>query len=185
MREIRWHGRGGQGAKTVSQLLANINLGEGKFVQAFPEYGPERSGAPVKAYNRISDSPIKVHSGVYEPDIVVVLDSTLIESENPAEGLAKEGVILVNSPQAPSQIQEMVEDEAKVITIDADKIAQQASTGFANIPMLGALVKLLGSDIQLVKKEIKKMLSKKLTSDLVDKNINALVEGYKRMDETT
>ncbi len=182
MREIRWHGRGGQGAKTVSQLLANINLGEGKFVQAFPEYGPERSGAPIKAYNRISDSKIEVHSGVYKPDIVVVIDSTLIESENPTEGLSEEGILLVNSSEAPPKIQEMIGDKAKVITIDADKIAREAGTGFANIPMLGALTKLLGSDIELVKKEIKKTLSKKLTSDIVDKNINALVEGYKRVD---
>ncbi|MBC7222592.1 2-oxoacid:acceptor oxidoreductase family protein, partial [Candidatus Bipolaricaulota bacterium] len=81
MKEIRWHGRGGQGAKTVSQILAQINLREGKFVQAFPEFGPERSGAPMRAYNRISDTEILVHSGVYEPDVVVVLDESLLDSE--------------------------------------------------------------------------------------------------------
>lgn len=185
MQEIRWHGRGGQGAKTVSQLLANINLGEGKFVQAFPEYGPERSGAPVKAYNRISDSQIQVHSGVYQPDIVVVIDSTLIHSENPTQGLKDEGILLVNSPKKPSEIQEMMGDNTKVITVDADRIAKEAGTGFANIPMLGALVKLLGSDLELVKKEIKKLMSKKLTNDIVDKNIRALEEGYKQIDHAS
>lgn len=185
MQEIRWHGRGGQGAKTVSQLLANINLREGKFVQSFPEYGPERSGAPVRAYNRISDSEIQVHSGVYEPDMVVIIDNTLIQSENPTQGLKKGGILLVNSPKKSSEIQKELGDETKILTLDADKIAKEAGTGFANIPMLGAVAKLLGSDLELVKKEIMKLLAKKLTDNIVDKNIRALEEGYKVLEDVS
>ncbi len=98
MNEIRWHGRGGQGAKTASQILAQINLREGKFVQSFPEFGPERSGAPMRAYNRISDEEIRVHSAVYSPDIAVVVDETLLEAERPWEGLPDGGTLVVNSP---------------------------------------------------------------------------------------
>ena len=98
MTEIRWHARGGQGAKTAATLIAAVALEEGKFSQGFPDYGPEREGAPMRGYTRISDSPVQVHSAIYNPDIVVVLDATLLDSVEVAEGLKENGIILVNSP---------------------------------------------------------------------------------------
>ncbi|MDO5650175.1 MAG: 2-oxoacid:acceptor oxidoreductase family protein, partial [Gallicola sp.] len=99
--EIRWHGRGGQGAKTASLLLADAAFATGNYVQGFPEYGPERMGAPITAYNRISENPIRVHSNIYFPDYVVVVDQTLLESVDVTNGLSKEGGIIVNSEKSP------------------------------------------------------------------------------------
>ena len=102
--EIRWHGRGGQGAKTAALLLGDAALASGKYIQAFPEYGPERMGAPVASFNRISPKPILLHSGVTNPDVVVVLDPTLIESVNVTEGMNESGVLIVNSERAPKDV---------------------------------------------------------------------------------
>ena len=106
MIEIRWHGRGGQGAKTASLLLADAAFNTGKYIQGFPEYGPERMGAPITAYNRISDTPIRVHSNVYEPDYVVVVDDTLLETVDVTNGIKENGAILVNTNQKPEQIRQ-------------------------------------------------------------------------------
>ena len=178
MQEIRWHGRGGQGAKTASQLLADINLKEGKFVQSFPEYGPERSGAPIKAYNRVSEDVIKIHSGVYKPEIVVVIDPTLLKAAQPTEGLSEDGTLLVNTQKSPEEIKNQTGFSGKVITFDADKIAKEAGSGYANIPVLGALAKILGTKLETAVKEVKKSLSKKLPPEVVDSNIEAMKSGY-------
>lgn len=95
--EIRWHGRGGQGAKTASLLLADAAFNTGKYIQGFPEYGPERMGAPITAYNRISNTPITIHSNIYEPDYVVVVDDTLLESVPVTAGLKQTGAIVINT----------------------------------------------------------------------------------------
>ena len=106
--EIRWHGRGGQGAKTASLLLADVAFNTGKYVQGFPEYGPERMGAPITAYNRVSDTPIRVHSNIYEPEFVVVVDETLLESVDVTKGLQEEGAIIINTAKTPDEVKPLL-----------------------------------------------------------------------------
>ncbi len=178
MQEIRWHGRGGQGAKTVSQILAQINLREGKHVQSFPEYGPERSGAPVRAYNRIATEEILVHSGVYTPDVAVVVDETLLDTENPGDGLKADGTLVVNTKCSAEDVRERTGFAGSVVALDANKIADDAGTGFPNIPMLGAVAAVLGCELQLVEDEVRDTMGAKLSSDILDKNLVALRGGY-------
>lgn len=141
--EIRWHGRGGQGAKTASLLLAEAAFSTGKYIQGFPEYGPERMGAPITAYNRISDNKIRIHSNIYEPDYVVVVDESLIKDVDVAAGLKKDGAILVNTQKEPAEIKKQLKGfEGKVYTVDAMTISIDAlGKYFPNTPMLGAIVK--------------------------------------------
>jgi pyruvate ferredoxin oxidoreductase gamma subunit len=144
--EIRWHGRGGQGAKTASLLLADAAFNTGKYIQGFPEYGPERMGAPITAYNRISDTPITIHSNIYEPDYVVVVDDTLLESVNVTAGLKKEGAIVINTTKSPDEVRGLLKGyEGKVCTIDAKTISiDTLGKYFPNTPMLAAIVKVSG-----------------------------------------
>ena len=122
--EIRWHGRGGQGAKTAALLLADAALASGKYIQAFPEYGPERMGAPVASFNRLADEPITIHSGVSEPKIVIVLDITLIKTVDVTNGLPQDGVLIINTAKSPSEIRkELNISGRKIFTVDASKIA--------------------------------------------------------------
>ena len=141
--EIRWHGRGGQGAKTAALLLADVAFQTGKFVQGFPEYGPERMGAPITAYNRISDKQIRVHSNIYEPEYVVVVDESLLETVDVTRGLKKEGAILVNTQREKEEIIPLLQGyEGDVYIIDAHKVSM-ATMGkyFPNTPLLAAIVK--------------------------------------------
>ena len=142
--EIRWHGRGGQGAKTAALLLADVAFETGKFVQGFPEYGPERMGAPITAYNRISDTEIRLHNNIYEPDYVVVVDETLLESVDVTAGLKKEGGILINSAKSAEELREKLRGyERRVYTVDARRISVEAlGKYFPNSPMLAAIVKI-------------------------------------------
>ena len=144
--EIRWHARGGQGAKTASELLADTAFMAGKYVQGFPEYGPERMGAPITAYNRIADAKIRVHSNIYEPDFVVVLDETLIESVDCTAGLKESGAIIVNTSKSPDEIKSGLGGyKGKVCTIDARGISEDCiGRYFPNTPMLAAIVKVSG-----------------------------------------
>ena len=144
--EIRWHGRGGQGAKTASLLLADAAFNTGKYIQGFPEYGPERMGAPITAYNRISDNPITVHSNIYEPDYVVVVDDTLLESVDVTAGLKEKGAIVINTTKSPEYIKSMLKGySGGVYTIDARKISMETlGKYFPNTPMLAAIVKVTG-----------------------------------------
>ena len=146
MVEVRWHGRGGQGAKTASLLLADAAFNTGKFVQGFPEYGPERMGAPITAYNRISDERCPIHSNIYEPDYVVVVDATLLSAVDVTGGLKKEGAIIINSSKSPDELKPLLEGyEGGVYTIDAGKIAEEEiGRNIPNTPMLGAVVKVSG-----------------------------------------
>ena len=144
--EIRWHGRGGQGAKTASLLLADTAFNTGKFVQGFPEYGPERMGAPITAYNRISDERCTIHSNIYEPDYVVVVDATLLSAVDVTKGLKEGGAIIINSDKSPGELKSRLKEyKGKVCTIDAGKIsAEELGQNFPNVPMLGAVVKVSG-----------------------------------------
>ena len=122
--EIRWHGRGGQGAKTASLLLADAAFNTGKYIQGFPEYGPERMGAPITAYNRISDMPIRVHSNIYEPDYVVVVDDTLLDCVDVTAGLKDTGAIIINTTRTPDEVRPLLKGyQGKVCTIDAKTIS--------------------------------------------------------------
>jgi pyruvate ferredoxin oxidoreductase gamma subunit len=146
--EVRWHGRGGQGAKTAALLFGESALDTGMYIQAFPEYGPERMGAPVQAFNRISDKPIRSHSGIKEPDIVVVLDASLIEPARATEGLKDGGILLVNTTEDPAALRRRLNLPAgiKLYTVDASKIAMETvGKNVPNTPMLGALVKVTGA----------------------------------------
>lgn len=140
--EIRWHARGGQGAKTASTLLAESALSAGKFAQGFPEYGPERMGAPILAFNRIGDEPITIHSNVENPDVVMVLDPSLIGAVDVTEGLKEDGVIVVNSTASPEDLKARLGTKAQVATVDASGISV-ATIGrdIPNTPMMGALLR--------------------------------------------
>lgn len=144
--EIRWHGRGGQGAKTASLLLADAAFNTGKYIQGFPEYGPERMGAPITAYNRISTSPIRIHSNIYEPDYVVVVDDSLLESVPVTAGLKETGAIVINTTKDATYLKSVLHGyKGKVYTVDAKKISEEAlGKYFPNTPMLAAIVKVSG-----------------------------------------
>lgn len=146
MIEIRWHGRGGQGAKTASLLLADAAFNTGKYIQGFPEYGPERMGAPITAYNRISDTPIRIHSNIYEPDYVVVVDDTLLESVDVTAGLKETGAIVINTTKDKDYLTKVLKGyKGKVYTIDARKVSMETlGKYFPNTPMLAAIVKVSG-----------------------------------------
>ena len=141
--EIRWHGRGGQGAKTASLLLADAAFNTGKYIQGFPEYGPERMGAPITAYNRISTKPITIHSNIYEPDYVVVVDDSLLDSVDVTAGLKKTGAIVINTTKDNEYLKEHLKGyEGEVYKIDARKISMETlGKYFPNTPMLAAIVK--------------------------------------------
>lgn len=143
MVEIRWHGRGGQGAKTACMLLADVAFNSGKYVQGFPEYGPERMGAPITAYNRISSERSSVHSNIYNPDIVVVVDETLLSSVDVTNGLKENGAIIINTDKEPEAVRPFLRGyEGKVYTIDARRISEETlGKNFPNTPMLAAAVK--------------------------------------------
>ena len=124
--EVRWHGRGGQGAKTAALLLADVAFKTGQNVQGFPEYGPERMGAPITAYNRISASKIRVHSNIYTPDYVVVVDETLLSSVDVTAGIKRNGAIIINTPKSREEIAEKLEGyEGRIYTVDARKISEE------------------------------------------------------------
>ena len=143
MIEIRWHGRGGQGAKTASLLLADAAFNTGKYIQGFPEYGPERMGAPITAYNRISSSPIRIHSNIYEPDYVVVVDDSLLESVPVTTGLKETGAIIINTTKDADTLRPLLNGyKGKIYTIDARKVSiETLGKYFPNTPMLAAIVK--------------------------------------------
>lgn len=146
MVEIRWHGRGGQGAKTACLLLADVAALEGKFVQGFPEYGPERMGAPITAYNRISEKRCSIHSNIYYPDYVVVVDETLLDSVDVTGGLKEDGAIIINTPTSPQEMRPRLRGwSGKVCTVDARRISEEyLGSNLPNSPMLAAVVKVSG-----------------------------------------
>lgn len=177
--EIRWHGRGGQGAKTASLLLADAAFNTGKFIQGFPEYGPERMGAPITAYNRISNSPITIHSNIYEPDYVVVVDDTLLESVPVTAGLKEDGAIIINTTKDADYLKKVLNGyHGNIYTIDARKVSMETlGKYFPNTPMLAAIVKVSGvmTDQQLLddmKGSFKHKFAKK--PEVIEPNMKAL-----------
>ena len=142
--EIRWHGRGGQGAKTASLLLADAAFNTGKYIQGFPEYGPERMGAPITAYNRISNNPISIHSNIYYPDYVVVVDDSLLDSVDVTAGLKEDGAIIVNTTlDADALKSKLNKYNGAIYKLDARKISMEAlGRYFPNTPMLAGIVKI-------------------------------------------
>ena len=186
--EIRWHGRGGQGAKTASLLLADAAFNTGKYIQGFPEYGPERMGAPITAYNRISNSPITIHSNIYEPDYVVVVDDSLLEAVNVTEGLKETGAIIINTTKNKEEISKLLPNyKGGIYTIDAKTISIEAlGKYFPNTPMLAAIGKV--SDIMEEDAFIKDMLdsfkhkfAKK--PEVIDGNMKALEMALKSINK--
>lgn len=188
MIEIRWHGRGGQGAKTASQLLADAAFMSGKYIQSFPEYGPERSGAPITAYNRISDERCTIHSNIYEPDFVVVVDETLLDSVDVTSGLKKEGAIVINSDRSASELRPLLHGyEGKVFTIDAGKISRKhLGAYFPNTPMLAAIVAVSGcveknQFLEDMKTSYQHKFAKK--PQVIEGNLNCLAEAMEEVKE--
>jgi len=181
MLEIRWHGRGGQGAVTASKVLADSAMAEGKQIQAFPEYGSERQGAPIKAFTRISDNPITVHSQVTNPEMVVVLDPTLLAVVDVTEGLADDGKLIVNTTMTAAELRKKMSLEGRQLyTVDATGIAL-ANIGKAipNTPMIGALIKATGIlDIDGVTGDFRKKFAKKFREDIIEGNVNAINQAY-------
>ena len=186
--EIRWHGRGGQGAKTASLLLADAAFNTGKYIQGFPEYGPERMGAPITAYNRISNKPITIHSNIYEPNYVVVVDDTLLESVDVTSGLKQSGGIVINTTKDADYIKSKLNNySGKIYTIDARKISIDAlGKYFPNTPMLAAIVKISGvmTDEELLedmKSSFKHKFAKK--PEVIEGNMKALEIALKEVKE--
>jgi pyruvate ferredoxin oxidoreductase gamma subunit len=184
--EIRWHGRGGQGAKTAALLFADAALAEGKYIQAFPEYGPERMGAPVQSFNRLADKAISLHCGITNPKYVAVLDPTLMKTVNVIAGVPEDGILVVNTKKSPDEIKKQLGIKGiKVYTIDASKISTETiGRDIPNTPMIGALVaatKLLNIDHLL--KDMEKKLAKKFASkpEVIAGNLNAVKRAYEEV----
>ena len=184
--EIRWHGRGGQGAKTAALLLADVAFQTGKYVQGFPEYGPERMGAPITAYNRISDTVIRAHSNIYDPQYVVVVDESLLESVDVTSGLKKDGAILVNTEKTKEEIIPHLKGyEGDVYIIDAKKVSM-APLGkyFPNTPLLAAIVKITGiMDEETFLKEMRASFAHKFAAkpEVIEGNMAALEMALKEV----
>ena len=184
--EIRWHGRGGQGAKTAALLLADVAFKTGKHVQGFPEYGPERMGAPITAYDRIGDSEIRVHSNIYEPDYVVVVDDTLLTAVDVTNGLKENGGILINTVKAKEEILPLLNGyKGKVYTIDARKVCMETlGKYFPNTPMLAGIVKISGViDEATFVKEMEESFSHKFARkpEMLEGNMKALRMALKEV----
>lgn len=184
--EIRWHGRGGQGAKTASLLLADAAFNTGKYIQGFPEYGPERMGAPITAYNRISSNPITIHSNIYEPDYVVVVDDSLLEAVDVTAGLKETGAIVINTTKSAEYLKDVLKGyKGEVYTIDARKISEEAlGKYFPNTPMLAAIVKVskIMTDEELLedmKGSFKHKFAKK--PEVIEGNMKALEMALKEV----
>ena len=184
--EIRWHGRGGQGAKTAALLLADVAFKTGKYVQGFPEYGPERMGAPITAYNRISNEEIRVHSNIYHPNFVVVVDEGLLESVDVAKGIKPGGAIIVNSTRTPAEVRNEIRDfDGRVYTIDAKKVSV-ACLGkyFPNTPMLAATVKVSGvMEKDTFLNEMEASFNHKFASkpEVIEGNMNAIKMAFEEV----
>ncbi len=175
--EIRWHGRGGQGAVTAAKIVADSAVYDGKFVQAFPEFGAERAGAPVRSFNRISSEPLHIHSQVENPDVVVVLDSTLLDSIDVCDGLSAEGVLIINTAESPKDIRKRCGiAKGRVYTVPATDISlRELKRNIPNTPMVAALVKITGIlKLEAVIDNFRKKYSHKFRPEVVEANIKAM-----------
>lgn len=184
--EIRWHGRGGQGAKTACLLLADVAFSSGKHVQGFPEYGPERMGAPITAYNRITDEHCKVHSNIYTPDYVVVVDETLLKSVDVTKGLKENGALIINSKKEPEEIRPHLNGyKGKVCVVDAERISMETlGRNFPNTPMLAAVVKVSNViDKDKFIKDMRESFEHKFATkeNVIEGNMKALVKSMEEV----
>jgi len=184
MTEIRWHGRGGQGAKTAAQLVAQVALEEGKRSQGFPEYGPERMGAPIRGFTRISDGAIRLHCPVERPDVVVVLDETLLGMDAITEGVGEDTLFLINSAGAPAEVRKKIgATGGTVMCVDATSISiDEIGRAIPNTPMIGALIKATGCvSLETIRKDIEKKFLKKFGERVVQGNIRAIERAYEEV----
>jgi pyruvate ferredoxin oxidoreductase gamma subunit len=182
--EIRWHGRGGQGAKTAAAMVAEVSVGAGKHAQAAPEYGAEREGAPIRAYTRISSDAIRTHDAIYYPDIVVVLDDTLLETQGVESGLSDDGLLLVNTQRSPAEVRAALGLEGRrIYTIDATKIAlEEIGRPIPNTVMIGALCAVTGVvDVPHIDKMIDKKLGGKLSEGVLAGNKKAVQRAFEEV----
>ena len=180
--EVRWHGRGGQGSWTASEVLARTAIYEGKYIQSFPEFGPERMGAPVTAFTRISNNPIRIHCAVYDPDIVVVLDPTLLKTVPITSGIKEDGVIIINSAEDPGNVRKILKTEkGKLWTIPATQIALRIlGMPITNTAMLGSVARATN----IVKLDsIEVTLKERFRPDLAEKNFAVIKEAYNEAKE--
>ena len=185
--EIRWHGRGGQGTVTAAKVLADACLSGGRYVQAFPEYGPERAGAPLRAYNRISSKELRMHCPVLRPQVVGVVDATLLDGINVAEGALEDALFVVNSAKDPKEIRAKLNagSRQRVFTIDASKIAMECiGKALPNASMLGALCKVTGLvSLEHLLEDVRKSFGKKFSQKIIDGNLEATRRGYEEVKE--
>ncbi len=188
MLEIRWHGRGGQGAKTAALLFAEAAAAAGKFIQAFPEYGPERMGAPVISYNRVSEEPITLHSGIESPQYVAVLDPSFVGSVDFTAGVPDGGVIIINTGDTPAEMRNRMglkNMSIRLCTVDASAIAQDTiGRAIPNTPMLGAIVKATGTlDLETVLVDVESKMKKKFRDkpEIVQGNVDAIRRAYEEV----
>ncbi|MEM2642792.1 MAG: pyruvate ferredoxin oxidoreductase subunit gamma [Candidatus Bathyarchaeia archaeon] len=175
--EIRWHGRGGQGAWTASELLARAAVYEGKYIQSFPEFGPERMGAPVTAFTRISTEPIKIHCAVYNPDVVIVLDPTLMKSVPVIEGLGENGKLVINMKDNPAEVKRALgNDKIEVWTVPATDIAIKVlGAPITSTAMLGAAAR--ATNIVSLE-SVKKVVRERFRADIAEKNVAVIEQAY-------
>lgn len=185
--EIRWHGRGGQGTVTAAKVFADACLSGGRHVQAFPEYGPERSGAPLRAYNRISSKELRMHCPVINPNIVVVVDATLLDGIDVTDGTPDDAVFIINSSKDPKELREKLKAKPtqKVFTVDATKIAMESfGRPMPNSPMVGSLARVSGAvSLDVILEDVKKSFGKKFSQKVIDGNLEAVKRGYEEVKE--
>jgi pyruvate ferredoxin oxidoreductase gamma subunit len=182
--EIRWHARAGQGAVTAAKLVAETALELDQYIQAMPEYGPERMGAPIKAFTRISEDPIDIHCNIVSPNVVAVLDETLLGIEDVSDGLCEDGVVIVNSCSAPDAVRgDLSHKSAKVACIDATGISKETlGREMPNTPMIGAIAKVTGLlALDDVLGHVRKTFGKKFSQEVVDANVAAVTRAYEEV----
>jgi pyruvate ferredoxin oxidoreductase gamma subunit len=184
--EIRWHARAGQGAVTAAKLVAETALSQDLYMQAMPEYGPERMGAPIKAFTRISGEPIEIHNNIENPDVVCVLDETLLDVIDVTEGLSEDGVVIINTCSPPSAVRGVlgVPATVKVACIDASGIAMETiKRDIPNTPMVGALARVTGVvDLEALKGLLIKSFGKKFAQDVIDQNLTSVQRSYEEVN---
>jgi pyruvate ferredoxin oxidoreductase gamma subunit len=187
MIEIRWHGRGGQGTVTAAKVLADACLSGGRNVQAFPEYGPERAGAPLRAYNRISEKVLRMHCPVLNPGVVAVVDATLLDAINVGEGALDDAVFVINTAKDPKEVRQKLKAKPsqKVFTVDASKIAVETiGRSMPNASMLGAVNKATAIvTMEVLLEDVKKSFGKKFAQKIIDGNIAAVKRGYEEVNQ--
>ncbi|MGD2079811.1 MAG: 2-oxoacid:acceptor oxidoreductase family protein [Nitrospirota bacterium] len=185
--EIRWHGRGGQGTVTAAKVLADACISGGRHVQAFPEYGPERAGAPLRAYNRVSDKELRLHCPVVHPQVISVVDATLLDAINVAEGATDDAAFIVNTTADPAEVRKKLDAKSsqKIYTVDATKIAiDEFGRALPNSPMLGSVAKVTGLvSLEDLLEDVRKSFGKKFSQKIIDGNIKAVTRGYEEVKE--